>query len=337
MVRIFGTGNATITGCLSDDSGAHCISPAVDMAVLGASGGNPAATFPASCGSDLAQNCFPNNGFWGGWNFTPMTWQMEASRATVNVAGSAVTSVNGNFNLNWKTGGKVFIAGSAPICVNSLCTISSVNNSSSMTIVENPGTLNAAQFESATAGVVLWVKKTGGTSTASISVNFDYAYSDQFTMPLNGTVDQCSPNPTTVSYAADGVTPIAPVQGELCLASHPNGPKQALYLLIPSTGETRFLSPIYFHDGADQQVDQVRYLQMLGAGFDTLRIRNTRLRPVEYCRGACCYFEASITLLSINIRPILTLSIRTPISGYQHQDRTPLNTGIRVLNGPIRE
>ncbi len=272
MVRIFGAGNATISGCLSNDSGAHCASPAVDMVTLGASGGNPAGTFPPACGAESATGCFPNNGFWGGWNLTPISGQISAGSGTVNVAGSAVTpGPYSGFDVNWKPGGKVFIAGSAPACLNNLCTIASVNSSGSLTIFENAGTLNAVQFQTANSGVILWVRKTTGTSTASISVNFDYAYSDQFTMPLNGTTAQCSPNLTTVSFAADGATPIAPVPGELCLASHQSGPGYVLYLMIPSTGETRLLAPVWNVNASDPQADQVAdggNFHMLGAGFD---------------------------------------------------------------------
>lgn len=257
LVRVFGTGNATVSGCLSDDSGAHCISPTVNFATLGASGGNPAGTFPLLCAGDTDTGCFPNNGLWGGWNFIPINGQIGAAGGTVNVAGSTVTPAwPPTFNLNWKPGGKVYIAGSAPGCANNLCTIVSVNSSSSMTIQENAGSLNGAAFKTANSGVLLWVNNTTGTSTASISVNFDFASSDQFTMPLNGTVAQCSPNPTTVSWAADGVTPITPVSGQLCLATHQNGPGQVLYLMIPSTGETRFLSPLWFVNSSDAAPDQ---------------------------------------------------------------------------------
>ena len=63
-----------------------------------------------------------------------------------------------------------------------------------------------------------------------------------------GAIQLCEPNPVTVSYASDGVTPITPVSGELCLI-YSGGPGASLaaglYLLIPSTGETRFLNPFF--------------------------------------------------------------------------------------------
>jgi hypothetical protein len=271
LVRVFGTGSGTISGCLSDDSGAHCASPAVRIATLPASGGTPAGTFPPACAGDASANCFPNNGFWGGWNFTPAGWQMTGQQGQVNAAGSALTaSQYTEFNVNWKPGGKVFVNGSAPGCPENLCTIAAVNSSSSMTIRENAGTLTNAGFKTANSGIVLWLNRGSGTTTASISVNMDYAYSDQFHMPLNGTTAQCSSSPTTVSFAADGATPIPPVQGELCLAAHQNGPEQVLYLLIPSTGETRLLAPIWFFNSNDAAADQVCCgIHMLPAGFDT--------------------------------------------------------------------
>ncbi len=278
LVRVFGTGNAAVLGCLSVDSGLNCFSPTFTLATLGASGGNPAGTFPPACASDTAKNCFPNSGFWSGWLVTPVNGQMGGTSGTVNVSGSAVTLTNAQvlFNLNWKPGGKVLIAGSAPGCANNLCTIASVNTSTTMTIVENAGSLMGAAFKTANSGIKFWIAPAatalrgtgqgrpaqvqppgaGATLSARISVNYDYAYSDQMTMPLNGTVAQCSPNPTTVAYAADGVTPMPPVQGELCLAAHVTNPTQVLYLLIPSTGETRLLAPLWFVNSSDAAVDQ---------------------------------------------------------------------------------
>ena len=294
MVRVFGTGTGTISGCLSDDSGAHCVSPATDFVNLGASGGNPAGSFPPACVSDTSTGCFPNNGFWGGWNFTPTAWQIGGSAGTVNVAGALVTAgLYTEFNLNWKPGGKVFIAGSAPGCASNLCTIASVNTSSTMTIQENAGSLSGAAFKTANSGILLWVKKSVGNSTASISVNFDYAFSDQFTMPLNGTSAQCSPNPTVVSWAADGITPITPVSGQLCLASHEYGPSQVLYLLIPSTGETRLLSPLYFTNPSDPTADQVAdpvggSVHMPSAAFDAVD-PNTIYAQVNTNGGAALF------------------------------------------------
>jgi hypothetical protein len=273
MIRIFGRGAGTVSGCLSDDSGAHCISPPTDFVSLSSSGGNPAGTFPPACASDSATGCFPNNGLWGGWNFVPTNGQISASSGTVNANGSILAATSGIFNLNWKAGGKLFVTGSTPGCAGNLCTIAAVNTSSSLTIVENAGTLTNAGYKTANSGILLWIKAGSGTSTASISVNFDYAYSDVFTMPLNGTVAQCSPNPTMVSFGADGVTPITPLAGQLCLGTHQFGPTQVLYLLIPSTGETRMLTPLYFVNAADPSMDQPQdpisgNIHMIPAAFD---------------------------------------------------------------------
>ena len=61
MVRIFGLGSGTISGCLSDDSGGHCVSPAIDLVILGASGG---AAFPALCLAMTAVLAIPILGEW---------------------------------------------------------------------------------------------------------------------------------------------------------------------------------------------------------------------------------------------------------------------------------
>jgi hypothetical protein len=69
-----------------------------------------------------------------------------------------------------------------------------------------------------------------------------------------------------VSFAADGVTPITPVSGELCLVNSMGiGASSAagLYLLIPSSGETRFLNPMFMD--AEQGVPS-DYAQKAGVG-----------------------------------------------------------------------
>ncbi len=259
MLRIFGRGTGTITGCISIDSGQTCASPTFDFVNLATAGSsNPAGTYPTSCATETSTGCFPNQGFWGGWNFAPVEWELAPTAGNVNVSGSTVTAAYAGaieFNLNWKPGGKVYIGGSS--CTNNLCTIASVQTSTSMTIVENAGTLSSQYLKTANTGYKIWVKPTGGTLTATISVNHDLSYSDNFQVGLNGQAPQCSSVPTTVSYAADGVTSITPVPGQLCLAFHTDGTAEVLYLLIPSTGETRLLDPIYFYNGSDLAADRI--------------------------------------------------------------------------------
>lgn len=269
LVRIFGTGTGTIAGCLSEDSGVSCASATQTFVALPSSGGNPAGTYPTNCASDLATGCFPNNGFWGGWGFTPNIGQMYLTSGTVNTSGTAVTAASaGTFSLNWKVGGKLHITGSS--CPNALCTIASVNTSQSITLTASAGTLTGAAFQTANIGIKLWVVAASGT--AAISVNMDHAYSDTFS-GAEGQTPQCSPNPTTVSYASDGTTPITPVPGQLCLAAHIEGQTQVLYLMIPSTGETRLLSPIWYVNSSDATQDQIadpvaNNLSPIVGGFD---------------------------------------------------------------------
>lgn len=269
LIRIFGTGTGTIAGCVSIDSGATCISPTETFVALPSSGGNPAGTYPTNCASDLSTGCFPNNGIWGGWSVVPNIGQMYLTSGTVNVAGTTVTAASvGTFSLNWKSGGKLHITGSS--CPNSLCTIASVNTSQSITLTTSGGTLTGAAFKTANIGVKLWVVASSGS--AAISVNMDHAYSDTFT-GAEGQTPQCSPNPTTVSYAANGTSPIPPIAGQLCLAAHIEGQTQVLYLLIPSTGETRLLSPIWYVNSSDATQDQIadpvaNNLSPIVGGFD---------------------------------------------------------------------
>jgi hypothetical protein len=57
------------------------------------------------------------------------------------------------------------------------------------------------------------IRKKTATGTVDLASSFAYAWSYGAAMPLNGVADFCSKLTTTVSYAADGLTPITPVEG----------------------------------------------------------------------------------------------------------------------------
>jgi hypothetical protein len=95
-------------------------------------------------------------------------------------------------------------------------------------------------------GIKLW--KTTGKGTIYLnSALANWAVSNMFFTEYQGTGSTgCNGTYVTVSYAADGVTPIGPTQGYTCTFVDNffvgAGGDIYLYLLIPSTGETRKLS-----------------------------------------------------------------------------------------------
>jgi hypothetical protein len=242
QLNVFGNGtdssssNRTVQVCLVFYDSTTCNS-AWQNIVVPRTLVSGAVSYPAS-------TVFPNGGAWAGWGVTPPRSSFGVWATTVSVSGHTVTNTNGYFNTAWQSGAKYFIAGSS--CTNSLCTISSVQTNESMTVVESPGSLTNVLGYSAAAGFL--VRKSNSTGTVSISVASQYAVSYQNLLPGAGGLQVCEPNTVTVSYAADGVTPITPVPGELCLvnAVGPGADEvPTLYLLIPSTGEVRFINPLF--------------------------------------------------------------------------------------------
>jgi hypothetical protein len=239
QINLYGNGTAsadadrTVSVCLVFYDSTTCNSAWFDV-ILPLTASTTPVNFPAN-------TVFPNGGFWAGWGVTAKRNDFGVLNATVSVNGSAVTASAGSFNTSWKAGAKYYIAGSSPACLNNLCTVLSIANNQAMTIVESLSSpLTSVPGYGAASGFL--IKKKTGTGSVSISAASMYAVSQQTILPDYGGFQLCNENPVTVSYAADGVTPIAPAAGYLCaVGSNYTG----LYLLIPSTGETRLLNPIY--------------------------------------------------------------------------------------------
>jgi len=96
-------------------------------------------------------------------------------------------------------------------------------------------------------GIKLWVNPNGGTVYLKNSQN-NWATSNNFFTEFQGAgTTGCDGVAHPVTYAADGVTPLAtPTTGYLCTFVDVwftgNGSNSYLYLMIPSTGESRKLS-----------------------------------------------------------------------------------------------
>jgi hypothetical protein len=222
--------NRTVSVCWSQDGGASCATSSVDLVLPQTTAGSiqGPAGFPSTTMSEWG--AYLSRGF-----FMPRT-------GTVNVSGTSVTWASGNyFNPDRVAGSRFYIAGSSPTCVSNYCTIASIQSPTSLTIVESPSTLTGATYWDAAPGLKAW-KKTG-TGTINVSFAFDAAQSSNWTMDLGGEFDSCGHNPVTVSVDANG-NPISPsVPGFLCMARTAQYSRGgSLYVIIPSTGESRLLS-----------------------------------------------------------------------------------------------
>jgi hypothetical protein len=98
-----------------------------------------------------------------------------------------------------------------------------------------------------------------GAGTVNIGAQWSYAYSAMYNLLAEGDQQICNPVPVPggIGYEADGMTVISPpLPGELCFVQFQDGGQDTiangqLWLLIPSTGETRLLSPLFTPSGAD--------------------------------------------------------------------------------------
>lgn len=281
QLAAFGTGtdgsatNRTVEFCLSFyDSGRTCntgyytltLPQTAPTPATTASGVYPASTiassFAGAGGTAHTYTPFPDGGSWAGWGAVARRNDIAIMTGTYSSNGSTITNTSGYhayFNLNWKAGGKIYLAGTTPNCPSNVCTIYSVTNGNTLVITQNLASLGnpTGAFHSLTSGIL--VKKTTGTGTINLSLSSAYAQSMAYVNPNGGDNQICSFTAVTVSYAADGVTPITPVAGYFCTFPISSNGNTSIHLLIPATGEVRFLTPNYVDNYANQTgSDQLR-------------------------------------------------------------------------------
>ena len=187
---------------------------------------------------------------WASWGNPPLHASVgQRGGGTVTATAGALVLTSGgqtysNFDTTWTTGTRMYITGSAPACVSSLCTVSSVQDAQHLTLVENL-TISGASWNS--ANFSLLIRKTTSTGAVSVSAGYDFVDSANYNSGLDGSGDICNSNYVTVNVDASG-NPISPsLQGYLCVAnaSGISGARSPIYLFIPSTGETRLIARTY--------------------------------------------------------------------------------------------
>jgi hypothetical protein len=238
QLAAFGTGTAGIEACLSFyDSGATCNS---NWYLLNLPSIAPTPATLASAVQPSAAS-FPNGGAWAGWNVTPLKDDVSVYSGNYSSSGTLVTTTS-DININWKTGARIYLSGTNPTCPANVCTLAAPPaTGNTFTITQNIGTTSGT-FRSYAAGVVIR-KHTTDASTVNVSLSSAYTISQQFANPNDGNNQVCSSNPVTVSYAADGVTPITPTTAFICSFAVSANPGLWLFM---DTGETRLLDPLYF-------------------------------------------------------------------------------------------
>jgi hypothetical protein len=231
----------TVSACLSADYGQSCVGSPTDIVL------------PQSSAADsAAPNSWPSPLFagWGNAHITPDMLMNNFSGTLASVNASTVTwGSNASFGYNvffpvtaLKPGDKISIAGTDPTCPQNLCTVSSVTDEKTLTIEQNVGTLTGQpQYQFPNFGFKIW-KKTGTGIVNIDSAVSDWASSATMFTDYQGEGDPyCSAGTVTATYAADGVTPIAPLAGYIC-SFQTNWGNNVLYFVAASTGEARKLT-----------------------------------------------------------------------------------------------
>jgi hypothetical protein len=249
--------NCTVYVCLIYWDSATCNTATKTLIIPGSNG---TVGFPAnSVGYAGTTNVWNPQFQFGEWGGTPpLRADFASAYGSVTTSGTTVTlntSGGGYFSVKWKAGALIYIANSG--CVSggtNVCTLAaSPASQESLTVTETMTTNSSpVSYYSMASGVLIW--KANATGTVTIGASYSYAYSEMFALQAEGDALICNPNSTTVSYAADGRTPITPVPGNLCYVGFqisPNSSKGVLFLLIPSTGETRLLSPLWTSTGVN--------------------------------------------------------------------------------------
>ncbi len=222
-----------VMACLSADDGQTCL-------------GSPLMfPLPASTAGDVAGPANYPAPLFQGWGNAHVTADMLTNNFGVNVtltrnalvwnSGSDSTGQTIYFPVTTlKPGDLFYLQGS-------YYHVASIQDQQHLTTVESVSSPITSTAYFLGFGIKIW-KQPGGSGTVSI----DSAYVDLSLSNTFGTEDQgfgstgCSGN-VTVSYAADGVTPITPVTGYMCTFVTNYG-SLVWKLLIPSTGEVRKIS-----------------------------------------------------------------------------------------------
>ena len=187
---------------------------------------------------------------WASWGIPPMhsSIGLRAGGTVTAAAGALELSGSGqsisNFDTNWVSGTKIFIAGSSPTCPENLCTVSSMTDARHLKLVENLN-LSGASWNS--ANFSLLIKKTSRSGAVSVSAGYDFVYSANYNSGLDGSGDLCNSNVVKVGVDASGKSISPSLEGYLCVAnaSGISAAMTPIYLFIPSTGETRLIARTY--------------------------------------------------------------------------------------------
>ncbi len=223
--------------------------------------GNPTTSSNCPTGTPIQQGVYPNanpSPIFADWGAIPQRNLIIPPTGTVSTSGTAVTLTTSSpaganyFNLDWKTGTPILINGSYAHLA------APPSSSTTLTTVENLGTLTNVAYSGANAGVVIW-KTNSSSASVDVAIGMGYSFSSPINQGSNGDAEMVNLASVSVSKSADGATcgiytvgcvagalspPVAGYLGSIYAA----GGSGSVFLWIPRNsdgsprGETRLLS-----------------------------------------------------------------------------------------------
>jgi len=255
--------------------------------------GNVTTSSNCPTGAPAQQGIYPQanaSPIFAGWGIIPQRNLIIPPAGTVSVSGTTVTlstaspTASNYFNLDWKTGTPILINGSYAHLA------APPSSSTTLTTVENLGTLANVAYSGANAGVVIW-KTNSSSASVDVAIGLNYSFSSPIYQGSNGDAEMLNQASVTVSKSADGATCgiytvgcsagvlSPPVTGYIG-AIFASGGGSSIFLWIPRNsdgsprGETRLLSILTKPAGSTRvngngdTISGVSLGQAFGAAFD---------------------------------------------------------------------
>jgi hypothetical protein len=223
--------------------------------------GNSTSSSNCPTGTPTQRGTYPQlnpSPIFSNWGIIPQRNLIIPPSGAVSTSGTAVTLTtaspgpNNYFNLDWKTGTPILINGSYAHLA------APPSSSTTLTTVENLGTLTNVAYSGANAGVVIW-KTNSSSASVDVAIGLNYSFSSPSDQGSNGDSAMINKASVSVSKSADGATCgiytvgcsagvlSPPVIGYLGFITA-NGGQSSVFLWIPRNsdgsprGETRLLS-----------------------------------------------------------------------------------------------
>lgn len=241
------TFNGSASGCTGTDCDILvCLGTNVVPTSRVCSGAEYAVTLPTSTGSVAFPPSFPTPLF-DGWGLTHPPRDLDEIGVPQALDGESSLTIASSVATISTTYGSVLPLGAAAgqkIKTGSTWyTLGAIADSATFPIQESSVNVAASSWQLGNFGI--WIRKrTTNNNTINLAAKFAFALSESTGRPANGVPEYCERLDFDVTYAADGVTPLATPypRGSLCYI----GGSGRYVVLLLSTGETRFISRLPF-------------------------------------------------------------------------------------------